>query len=196
MPFALAAQEDRATVLTRTLGGTAICDWFDEMERQLKDWAPTIAVLSFSGNSMTPCMHDREPLAAYEKDAAHAISLFSGAGVTVDLVESPTRREEPVDGQGRTALTQLWTRLAAGQSHVHVLPAGRALTDSGRWTSTMSCRRSESCDSRGLVTVRNPDGVHLCPVAHTSSRDCPVYSPGAERYGRSMAGEALGRYPM
>jgi hypothetical protein len=105
--FTSTARADGADALTRTLGGTAICDWFGAMERQLREWTPTIAILSFSGNSGTTCMHDRDPTAAYGQDAERAIRRFSAAGVTVDLVESPTRRNEPVDRQKRTTLARL-----------------------------------------------------------------------------------------
>ena len=45
-------------VLTRTHGGTAICDWLDEMQDDAARLAPGAVVLEFSGNNLTPCMQD------------------------------------------------------------------------------------------------------------------------------------------
>jgi hypothetical protein len=40
-------------VLTRTHGGTAICDWLDEMQDDAARLAPGAVVLEFSGNNLT-----------------------------------------------------------------------------------------------------------------------------------------------
>ena len=45
-------------VLTRTWGGTAICDWLDEMRADAATFAPGVVVLEFSGNALTLCMQD------------------------------------------------------------------------------------------------------------------------------------------
>ena len=51
-------------VHTRTLGGTAICDWLDVMRADAVELAPGAVVIEFSGNALTPCMQDAhgEPL--------------------------------------------------------------------------------------------------------------------------------------
>ena len=45
-------------VHTRTFGGTAPCDWLEEMRHDAGTLHPTIVVIEFSGNALTPCMHD------------------------------------------------------------------------------------------------------------------------------------------
>src|SRR5262245_7010464 len=45
-------------VWTRTFGGTAICDWFDEMRADVDQIRPAVVVIEFSGNALTPCMMD------------------------------------------------------------------------------------------------------------------------------------------
>ena len=53
----------------------------------------------------------------------------------------------------------------------------------------LPCRSDEDADDGcdgGTVTVRSPDRLHFCPVAHEGLA-CPVPSPGARRFGEEMA---------
>ena len=176
-----------ATVLTRTWGGTAVCDWFQDMVVQLREWKPTIAVLAFSGNTVSECMQDRDVVTAYRQDASEAVLLLTSAGVQVDLVEAPPRPDQELDADGRTALDRIWSDIDAQYPRTRMVPAGIAVTDHRNWTARLPCLPNEACGPDGTVVVRSPDGVHFCPVQVPPLTECPVYSPGAFRYGTAMA---------
>jgi hypothetical protein len=182
-----------AEVQVRAWGGTAICDWLDDMRVQVRRWEPTVAVLSFSGNGLSACMRGRDLLAAYREDAAAAVDLLTTAGVQVDLVAAPPRRDQAVGDDGTTELGRVWRSVAAGNDRARVIESGRVVTDHGRWATALPCRRGEPCARGGTVTVRSPDGVHFCPVDLPPMSRCPVYAAGAERYGSAMARSVVER---
>ncbi|WP_420849138.1 hypothetical protein [Parafrankia soli] len=186
--FTAAAGKDGVTrTTTRTWGGTALCDWFTDMRNQARRWDPTVAVLSFSGNTASECMHGRDLITAYREDATKAVDILTRRGIDVVLVDAPPRNDQPVGPDGLTELDRVWREVAAGNSHVRVVPAGEVLTDQGRFVPRLPCLPGEPCDPDGKVAVRSPDGVHFCPVIQPAMTACPVRSPGAERYGRALA---------
>lgn len=180
-----------AAVLTRTFGGTAVCDWFEDMVVQLREWKPTVAVLAFSGNTVSACMRGRDVVGAYREDAADAVLLLTAAGVRVDLVEAPPRPDQRLDASGNIVLHYVWEEIDDHYPQTRVVHAGAAVTDHGAWTRRLPCLPHEECDPDGTVVVRSPDGVHLCPVQIPPSTQCPVYSGGAFRYGTAMAQAVL-----
>jgi hypothetical protein len=192
-PFtqALAAAGD-TSVITHTYGGTAPCDWLDDIHRQASSWHPAVAVLSFSGNEGTGCMKGRDLLGAYRLDVTTEVAWLSRAGARVLLVESPPRRDQPVSAAGLTPLDQVWVSIASELPDTTVVNAGSAVTGpTGGFAQTLPCRPGEQCGPGGQATVRAPDGVHFCPVTAAPMVACPVPSPGASRYGQAMAAGVL-----
>jgi hypothetical protein len=197
-------------VYTRTFGGTAICDWLDEMAADVASLAPGIVVVEFSGNSFTPCMQDASGVPVtgpaiterYAVDAATVISTFAPIGTHVVFAGAP------VSGPTSAAvgrMNDLYREVAAGHDGVWYADAGGAVLADDSYTITLPCLSSEPCEggynSDGLPVnvVRAPDGVHFCPVSGDAVQGvtdkCPVWSSGAYRYGRALAQpviEALG----
>ena len=189
-------------VTTRTFGGTAICDWLDQMAADAVSLAPGIVVVEFSGNSFTRCMQDAAgmPLIGdavterYLVDAAAVIALFAPIGTKVVFAGAPV--------SGPTAavvgrMNSLYADLADRHDGVWYEDAGAAVLDDGSYTISLPCLSSEPCEggynSDGLAVnvVRAPDGIHFCPVSGEAvagvTDNCPVWSSGAYRYGRAMA---------
>lgn len=178
--------------LIHTYGGTAPCDWLDDIRKQSRRWHPTVAVLAFSGNTGSRCMRGRELTDAYRDDVAKAISRLTRSGAEVLLVEAPPRLDQSVNAAGLTPLDQVWRDLARDLPDTTVVPAGREVTTpDGRFTRTLPCRQGEQCGTGGAVAVRSPDGVHFCPRQMPPVTACPVPSAGADRYGRAMAAAAV-----
>jgi hypothetical protein len=189
-------------VHTRTFGGTAICDWLDEMAADAASIAPGIVVVEFSGNSFTPCMYDASGVPVtgpavterYAGDAATVISTFAPVGTHVVFAGAP------VSGPTSAAvgrMNDLYRDIANGHDGVWYADAGAAVLVDDSYTITLPCLSSEPCqggyNSDGLPVnvVRAPDGVHFCPVSGDAVQgvtdDCPVWSSGAYRYGRALA---------
>jgi hypothetical protein len=180
------------SLLVHTFGGTAPCDWLDDIRKQSRRWHPTVAVLAFSGNTGSRCMKDRDLVDAYRDDVADAVARLTRGGAHVLLVEAPPRLDQPVSTAGRTPLDQVWADIADDLPDTTVVPAGREVTaPDGRFARTLPCRPGEQCGPAGQVTVRSPDGVHFCPLQMPPVTPCPVPSAGADRYGRSMAAAAV-----
>lgn len=190
--FVRAARAEGADARVRTFGGTALCDWLTDIDRQTREWAPTTAVLAFSGNAATPCMRGRDLMAAYRADATTAASRLAAAGTHVVFAVAPPRRDQPVSADGATELEHVWRQVVASVGAGSVTRAGLAVTAAGRWTDRLPCRAGELCRPDGTVVVRGPDGVHFCPIALPAATACPVFAAGAVRYGTSLAAAALG----
>jgi hypothetical protein len=178
-------------VIERHFGGTAPCDWLDLDPQEV---ATEVIVVSFTGNSHTPCMTDAsgEPLRGdalvrrYRTDLAALVDRFRATGARVLLVGQPARGpaaggQEEVDG-----INEAYQALAEADG-VSYVDAGAALeTDDGRFALTMACRPGErECGPDGRNVVRTDDGVHLCPGEALAP--CPVYSSGAHRFARAIA---------
>ena len=64
----------RSTDQVRAYGGTALCDWVDKMARAAAVEQPSVMVVEFVGNDVTPCMQGYQTpdqvRAKYEADMA------------------------------------------------------------------------------------------------------------------------------
>ena len=112
MDFTYLARAAGASVLVRTYGGLAVCDFFATMASDAAAWRPTDVVLEFSGDSFTPCMAG-DPIgspqyyAKYRADLQQAIDIFHPYGTRVFLSGTPLQRmggSEPEHRQPEPAL--------------------------------------------------------------------------------------------
>ncbi|MDX2381450.1 MAG: hypothetical protein QNM02_17025 [Acidimicrobiia bacterium] len=202
---ALAGRPD-VEVVVRTFGGTAICDWFDDMTHDAAALAPGMIVLEFSGNSFTPCMHDSSghPLAGgaivdrYAADVERVIAMFSEIGTRIVLAGAPVSLAEAgLVTPSASGMNPLYRRAAQAHIGVRYVDAGASVLDDDRWTSTLPCLAGEPCTGGvdatgvGINVVRAGDGLHFCPSSADAERgvtgDCPVWASGAFRYGTALA---------
>jgi hypothetical protein len=168
-------------------------------------WCTPVVIIEFSGNALTPCMHDdnNAPLISeayfskYVHDAGEALRIFTPTGAAVYFVGTPiSRHATEVHDPDAGRLNTLYSEIAALAGAKYV-DAGATVLDHGRWTATMPCLVSEPCTGtadgtdHGVNVVRSPDGVHFCPnagpAAHGVTDGCAVWSSGAYRFGTAMA---------
>ncbi|MGH8984702.1 MAG: hypothetical protein ACRDY6_12635 [Acidimicrobiia bacterium] len=71
----------------RAFGGTAPCDWLDDIRATVSRRPPEVAVLLFVGNTHTACTGGNT--AGYAVDIAEATVLLRAAGSTVVIVAAP-----------------------------------------------------------------------------------------------------------
>ena len=193
-------------VVVRTFGGTAICDWLDAMADDAATLSPGAVVVEFSGNNITPCMHDAagQPLTGtafverYAADAEAVIATFAPTGADVVFAGAPISRSAQESGDfngGR--LNVLYERMGRTHAGARYVDAGAAVLEAGHWTATLPCLPVEPCTGgfdaagQGVNVVRAPDGGHFCPASAGAVRGvtgaCPVWSSGAFRYGSALA---------
>ncbi len=208
-PYFVRAVERSPDVNVRvsTWDGTAPCDWLPDMLAEARTGTVSVAVIDFSGNSITPCMKGAPYTSAryylkYLDDVTAAAAAFVRSGARVVLVGSPQSFKQYQ--RGGTQWSRL-NRVLAGiarsdSSDVSYDDAGRSVMVDGHFTWSMACRPDEPCldqPVRGENLVRAPDGFHFCPTGQKAVDgrvpSCGTYMSGAFRYGQDMADAALGQ---
>jgi hypothetical protein len=208
--FEQALADQPVTVIARTFGGTAICDWHDEMAEDAATLQPGLVVIEFVGNNYTPCMRDADgaPLVGtslverYADDAESAVATFRAIDAQVVLAGAPISRPETATLDLHHApLNAVYAALGRRLEGVRYVDAGAAVLDDGAWTDSLPCLPVEPCADASLESgternvVRAPDGLHFCPASSAAERgvtgDCPVWSSGAFRFGTALAGPVL-----
>lgn len=177
----------------RFFGGTAPCDWVDDDIHATSD---TVVVISFTGNSLTPCMSDGAGgfldheafAAAYRGDLEVLISRARRAGARVVLVGQPERAAHFNHHERVTAINAMLQEFAAQWEFVSFVDAGAAVeTTDGQFAERLACNEFDIDCADGTSSVRG-DGVHFCPVA--GAFPCPVYSSGALRFAMAISNAA------
>jgi hypothetical protein len=182
---------DGIDVVEHAYRATAPCDWsLDEVAAGDGD----LVVLSFTGNSATPCMsdgagghlHGDALVAKYEDDLGALVEGIGTRGAEVLLVGQPERGPNADGIEEVRGINAIYETLAE-EDGVSFVDAGAAVeTDDGAFTAKLPCVPGErECGPSGRNTVRNPDGLHLCP--QTVPGQCPVYSSGAFRFAGAIA---------
>jgi hypothetical protein len=196
-------------LLTRAVPGSAPCDWWQQLDRDLDRGDISLVVLESAGNAWTECMTERGRLLdigssgyfeRYRRDLTATFERLEGREVAVAIVAPP-----PVEAPFGATLQRVWmlTRQAAadhlGEHIVYETPARAVADDAGGFAARLPClpdeREREVCDPDGLIRVREPAGLHFCPSGYAPQDDmlagCSTYSSGAVRFGRALAEEVV-----
>ncbi len=180
------------TLVPKFLGGTAPCDW---LSNAMQITADTLVVISFSGNSISPCMADgaggflvgQALIDKYRADVTVLIDNARSVGAEVLLVGQPIRGEPlPVDNVVE-GLNATYADLADTDG-VALIDAGAAVENpDGSFAHTLPCLEGEAqCDPSGSNVVRSDDGLHLCPGIPPAG-PCEGYASGAFRFATAIA---------
>ena len=179
------------TLTARVWGGTAPCDWTSS---PLGADRSTLVIVSFTGNSLTPCMtapdgsllQGQQVVERYRYDVGEIIDAARQTGARVLLVGQPL----PTMALGVDAvvngINQVYRTYAAQYPFVAYVDAGAAVElPDGTFTDRLPCTRFDpDCGPDGTTVVRG-DGVHFCPALERDP--CLVWSSGAFRFGMSVA---------
>lgn len=187
----------RANVYLHLNGGTAICDWFTDMT-QTAAARPDMVILAFGGNHPRACDHTSDSAQEFQDDAVHASQIF--AGIKVVLENGPQASAGGMaPWYGGVPYDTAYQNVAAGQSNVEVAYPAQAVSPNHTFHLQLACMSDESSVQgcvNGEITVRAPDGVHLCPTGYPGNGNaCPEYSSGERRYGTAIAQPAVAAFP-
>ena len=182
-----------------TFGGTSACDWLHEADADARSFHPDVVVTLFIGNDMTPCMHPGgrtlSPAEAARRTAmdSNAIAARFPDALVVRVGGPRSRADQAELDAGGASKPDLVNGLLARTTvgHLAYVDAGAAVYRAGRYADTLPCASFDGMCVAGRVTVRAPDGVHLCPAAPVARAgvlpSCEVESPGATRMAMAIA---------
>jgi hypothetical protein len=185
-------QKNGFTAEQNSFAGTNTCDWFGRMTNVRDSFHPNVVVISFGGNTLTPCMQDANHKgltgaafqAKFAADTEKAVSLFPPS-THIYLVEPPAM----YNGDHRFAAA--YKAAAAKHNNVTFVDGGSILTPDRVWHQTLPCYPHETCtgpvvNGTHTAIVRSADKIHFCPVTPQANEVCPVYDPGAYRYALTI----------
>jgi hypothetical protein len=161
----------QSTDQIRAFGGTALCDWVDKMARAAAVEQPSMMVVEFVGNDVTPCMQSYqtpdEVRAKYEADMARL----------KQIVDAPILWVGPPPFRDRAPAA-----LGLYSSEPRFVDAGEAVLADGAYTDTLPCLADEGWVQgcvNGRIRVRASDGAHFA----TSGSG---YSAGGRRFADAI----------
>jgi hypothetical protein len=176
-------------VEVRAFGGTAICDWLDDMRRTAATGTVTTVYLEFVGNRFTPCASTRSAVDAYRDDAREAVAIWHDAGARVVWVRAPQPRVDvgtaPEPAPEAKAQTDALTAAAATSAvPTHSTLHGALITAARQAVATNDIAAGFD-QVQDAAASAGPDAV-----VDTS----PLISPGRtfSQYVPCRAGEACG----
>jgi hypothetical protein len=173
-------------------GGTAPCDW---LAKDLQINSGSVVVISFTGDSLSPCMADgaggqlagQAVVAKYRTDVEALVSEARSAGARVLLVGQPVH-EDPASTEIVDGVNAIYADLSNDNKSIRFVDAGAAVENpDGTFAHSLPCLAGEAeCDPSGNNVVRSDDGLHFCPGSAPAG-PCPDYSSGAFRFASAIA---------
>jgi hypothetical protein len=189
----------KLNVEIRSMPGSSLCDWLPDLEKSASTKQPPDAVvLTFSGDTFTPCVQDPqtgEPLIGdalerrYIDDLDRVVTMYATTtrffliGHPVNAWESTTGPTHPV----RVAYQGAANRFP----NVTYVEGDTFLIDeSGATAFELPCLLIEPCPKNATTNiVRSFDGVHFCPGTARRDGSCRIWSSGAFRYALAWASQ-------
>jgi hypothetical protein len=184
---------DNITLRIQDHGGTALCDWIPSIQAHVNFLKPTMVVIEFSGNALTPCIcgvnSEATWLAKYQADLNYLATWLHSERVPLVVVAAPpgihktgapvvipttwTVGEIPQGyAPNDTALNDMYratvSRDQAQGWDIGYIAADKAVAaPNGKWTYVLPCLSFETAsmgrNAQGLIIVRAADYAHFCP---------------------------------
>lgn len=179
------------TLVPQFFGGTAPCDWLDD---DLRIDSRSVVVISFTGDSLSPCMSDgngghlegQAIIDKYRADVTALIADARTAGARTLVVGQPVHADT-ASSEIVAGINEVYTDLSSDKD-VRFVDAGAAVENpDGTFAHSLPCLAAEAaCDPSGDNVVRSDDGLHFCPGSPPVG-PCPEYSSGAFRFATAIA---------
>jgi hypothetical protein len=155
----------------RAYGGTALCDWVDNIARASAAEQPSVLVVEFVGNDLTPCMKGYEtPDQIRQKYEADMARLKKRVDAPILWVGPPAFRDRTPAAMGLYS------------SERRYVDAGQAVLADGAYTDTLPCLADEGSVQgciNGRIRVRSSDGAHF-------AKSGSGYSAGGRRFADAI----------
>jgi hypothetical protein len=188
--------------------GIALCALVPLIQQDVANTNPYRIVIQTYGNVAASCTEDDMGqqlvvgsagwLARYQQDYETILGVTDAAGTRVTLVESPAAEDHDLNA-AEQSLNALMAQEAAAHQRVSLAVApANAVEKNHAFSFSKACTAAEKVNpdsgcgtpKQGQILIRDPDGVHFCPVGHpdggSQSDGCAVYSSGAVRFGDAL----------
>ncbi len=160
---------DDVDYVDMTAAGSALCDWFPDLERLVEE-PVDVVIVDHGGNALSPCMFDASgnPVtgdaydAKYRADTAYTAELAARMGARLLLVDQPVTRSDRRSGTGA-----IFEDAAEGDGAgwVRFVSTWPALSPGGVFQQAAPCEDWEPGCIDGQGELRSPPpGVHLEPL--------------------------------
>lgn len=185
-------------LVSRVFGGTNACDWIGLSKQDRVTYNPKYVAILFTGNTFTPCTGfvGQRPTIAQRVDMTISgikalMSSFPGSHFFL-VGFARTVSSQAARDAGYPSVTDILNyrlgQLASATRNTYVSPTQVLYDNDGRAQMQLPCSVALDgfwCGASGVVTVRSPDGGHLCPETPPAVQgvlpSCKVPSPGANR---------------
>ena len=192
---------------TRSVIGSAPCDWIPYIASDLATYQPSVVGLLTAGNTggLSTCMTapngTPEFAAQYRADLATIFQMVTATGARVVFFSAPPFTNVARNADAKT-ITTIATQLAYQYHGVSIAGSVRtALSINGLYTDTKLCLTTETLEPgcvNGRIAIRTlpgfvDSGLHLCPTGLPAGifGICPTYSSGEYRFARAMANSLI-----
>jgi hypothetical protein len=175
-------------------GGTALCDWIPTIQADVNLTTPTMVVIEFSGNALTPCMRGVNSqatwLAKYQADLSYLATWLHTKRVPLTVVAGPPGIHKtgapivipttwsigqipqgyaPNDASLNNMYRATVSRDQAQGWDIGYIAADKAVAaPNGQWTYVLPCLSFETTsmgrNAQDLIIVRAADYDHFCPL--------------------------------
>jgi hypothetical protein len=190
------ALSHRANVYIHVWPGAQICQWFDDMKTTAAAH-PSMVLITEGLWGPRDCDHTTDLFREAQDDAGTAATIFGSTRVVFSadpVVLNSTQFVQTMGSKNYPRLLAAFRTAASLHKNASFNNAATSVAPSDQFLWKRACLSNETaslgCKS-GTILVRQPDGIHLCPVTPADPGHCPVYSSGERRWGLAVTSPAV-----
>jgi hypothetical protein len=199
--FMVLALGHRADVHMHVYPGAQICQWFSDM-RSTSAAHPSMVLITEGLWGSRDCDHTTDLAREAQDDAGTAAAIFAQSRVVFSadpVVLNSTEFVQTMGYQNYPKLLAAFRTAAKLHKNASFNDAALAVAPKNAFAWTRPCLSGESASmgcSNGSIKVRQPDGIHLCPVTPAQPGHCPEYSSGELRWATAVTGPAVKAFAL
>jgi hypothetical protein len=198
--YMVLALNSRADVHVHVYPGAQVCQWFDDM-RTTAAARPSMVFITGGLWGARDCNHTSDLFRELQDDAGTAAVIFSHSRVVFSAdppVLDSTEFAPTMGSKHYGQVVAAYRKAASLHRNASYNDAASAVAPKDRFVWTRPCLSNETAAmgcTAGTIKVRQPDGIHLCPVTPEQPGHCPVYSSGERRFAAAVTRPAVNAFP-
>jgi hypothetical protein len=199
--FMVLALSHRADVHMHVYPGAQICQWFSDM-RATAATHPSMVLITEGLWGARDCDHTSDLFREAQDDARTAATIFSQSRVVFSadpVVLNSTQFVQTMGAKNYPRLLAAFRNAASLAKNATFNDAAVSVAPKNVFVWTRPCLSSETATmgcSHGSILVREPDGIHLCPVTPPQPGHCPTYSSGELRWAVAVTQPAVRTFAL